>query len=200
MKIFSETSVNLTISMASHFYGNFGHCRSFIILNRKNFSSGAILCKRSREKRQEGERAKSRDILAIEAHWWKSWNTHIFSHWDARNWLDSLTQDTKQCSKFMNWKWHHKFAKHNTTPQHVYQSIFKIFAKFFLLFPHSQLLTVQVPLFLFPVVWSGLYWFPGSLALWLCGPLALCLLLTVCLQVHVLSSGSICLVLVPWFP
>src|ERR1700727_623871 len=97
----------------------------------------------------------------------------------------------------MNWKWHHKFAKHNTTPQHVYQSIFKIFAKFFLLFPHSQLLTVQVSLFLFPVVWSGLYWFPGSLALWLCGPLALCLFLLsacrsmCCLLGCLLGPGSL---------
>ena len=124
IKIFSETSVDLTISMASYFYRNFGHCRSFIILNRKNFSSGAILCKRSREKRQEGERAKSRDILAIEAHQWKSWNTHLFSHWDARNRLDSLTQDTKQCSKFRNSKWHHNFVKHSTTPRYVCMVLF----------------------------------------------------------------------------
>src|ERR1700677_3040818 len=101
----------------------------------------------------------------------------------------------------MNSKWHHKFAQH-TTPQYVYQSIFKNSTKFFLLFPCLQLLTVQVSLFPFPVVWPGLYscllalW----LWLWLCGPLALCLFLTVCLQIHVLPSGSICWVLVPWFP
>ena len=42
-------------------------------------------------------------------------------------------------------------------PWYVYQSIFEIFAKFILLFPRSQLLTVQVSLFPFPVVWPGLY-------------------------------------------
>jgi hypothetical protein len=149
------------------------------------------------EKRQEGERAKSRDMLAIEAHRWKSWNTDLFSHRDARNRLDSLTQDTKQCSKFMNSKWHHKFAKHNTTPRYVYQSVSKNFVKFFLLFPHSQLLTVQVSVFLFPAVWPGLYWFPGSLVLWLCGPLAMCLFLVsafrsmCCLLDYLLGPGSL---------
>jgi hypothetical protein len=95
----------------------------------------------------------SREILG------KSWNAFIFSR-DARNRLYSLTQDTKLwpfLSKFMNSKWHHKFAKHNTTPRYVYQSVFKISAKFFLVFPRSQLLTVQVSLFPFPVVWPGLY-------------------------------------------
>src|SRR5882762_9693775 len=47
-------------------------------------------------------------------------------------------------------------------PRYVYyQSIFKIFAKFSLLFPRLQLL-VQVSLSLFPVVWPGsirVYWF-----------------------------------------
>ena len=146
------------------------------------------------EKWQERERAKLRNMLVIEAHWWKLWNTHLFSHRNTENWLDSLTQDTRQCSKFMNSKWHYKFAKHNTTPQYVYQSIFKIFAKFFLLFPHSQLLTTQVFLFLFPVVWPGLYWFPGSLALWTTCSVPVP---AVCLQIHVLPSG---LSAWSWFP
>ena len=78
-------------------------------------------------------------------------------------------------------KWHHKFAKHNTTPRYVYyQSVFKNFAKFFYLFPRLQLL-VQVSLFPYPVAWPP-FLSIGSLALWLCGPLALCLFLVVCLQ------------------
>ena len=147
------------------------------------------------EKWQERERAKLRNMLVIEAHWWKLWNTHLFSHRNTENWLDSLTQDTRQCSKFMNSKWHYKFAKHNTTPQYVYQSIFKIFAKFFLLFPHSQLLTVQVSLFLFPVVW------PGSLVPWLSGSVDHLLCACSCC----LPSGwcvafwTICLILIPLF-
>src|SRR6202042_3882004 len=71
----------------------------------------------------------------------------------------------------LNSKWHHKFVKHNTTPWYVYQSVFEIFTKFVLLFPHLQLPTDQLSLFPFPVVWAkcGLrlasicvYWFSGS--------------------------------------
>ena len=120
-------------------------------------------------------------MVAAEACRGRSWNTYIFSHRDVRNRLDSLTQDTKLCSKFTNSKWHHKFAKHNTTPRYVYyQSVFKNFTKFFYLFPRLQLL-VQVSLFPFPVAWPP-FLSIGSLALWLCGPLALCLFLVVCLQ------------------
>ena len=78
---------------------------------------------------------------------------------------------------------------------YTYQSIFQNSAKFFLLFQDPSLpLSVSCG-----VAWSLLYMSIGSLSLawlWLCGP-ALCLFLTVCLQ---LPSGSICLVLVPWFP
>ena len=84
--------------------------------------------------------------------------------------------------------------------------IFKIFAKFFLLFIHCFLLSESLSVHF---LWCGLvpihiYWFlcSRSLALalwtWLSG-LTLCLLLSICLQVPVLLPGS-ALVLVPWFP
>src|ERR1700734_1875897 len=45
MKIFSETSVDLKISMACYSHGLFGHCRLFIILNHQTFPSDTRLCK-----------------------------------------------------------------------------------------------------------------------------------------------------------
>ena len=74
---------------------------------------------RPSENQHEGKRAKLRDMVAVEACQGRLWNTYIFSHRDIRNQLDSLTQDTKLCSKFTNSKWHHKFAKHNMTPRYV---------------------------------------------------------------------------------
>jgi len=106
----------------------------------------------------------------------------------------------------LNSKWHHKFVKHNTTPWYVYQSVFEIFTKFVLLFPHLQLLTDQLSLFPFPVVWAkcGLrlasicvYWFSGSgsLALWTtCSVPALdCLPSGPCVvfRIYLLGSGSL---------
>ena len=46
MKIFSETSVDLTISMASYPHSSFSHYRSFIVSSRKIFPSDTILRKR----------------------------------------------------------------------------------------------------------------------------------------------------------
>ena len=83
-------------------------------------------------------------------------------------------------------------------PQHIFT---KIFAKFFLLI--HPLLAVQVSLSVC-LLWPGLLVLmlkvSGSLALWtwLSVP-ALNLLLSVCLQVPVLLSGST-LVLDPWLP
>ena len=106
----------------------------------------------------------------------------------------------------LNSKWHHKFVKHNTTPWYVYQSVFEIFTKFVLLFPHLQLLTDQLSLFPFSVVWAkcGLrlasicvYWFSGSgsLALWTtCSVPALdCLPSGPCVvfRIYLLGSGSL---------
>jgi hypothetical protein len=48
------------------------------------------------ENRHEGEIAKSRDMVAVEAHWGRLWNTFVFSQrpWNA---LDSLMQATQSC-------------------------------------------------------------------------------------------------------
>ena len=45
MKIFSETSVDLKISMACHSHSLFDHCRLFIISSRQIFPSDTILRK-----------------------------------------------------------------------------------------------------------------------------------------------------------
>jgi hypothetical protein len=83
-------------------------------------------------------------------------------------------------------------------------NIFEIFPKFFLLVTHYLLSKSPYVCFL----WCGLSMsllvlmlkVSGSLALWTClSVLALYLLLSVCLQVPVLLSGST-LVLDPWLP
>ena len=91
---------------------------------------------RPSENRHEGKIAKSREMVAVEAHQGKSWNAIIFSHRDARNILYSPQSCDLSSPNLWNWN-DHKFVKHNTTPRYVYQSVFKNFAKFFLLFPHS---------------------------------------------------------------
>jgi hypothetical protein len=121
--------------------------------------------------------------VAAEACRGRSCNTYIFSHGDVRNRLDS---HTKLCSKFTNTK----TIRNGTTNlrniirrlgMYITNPFSKNFAKFSLLFPRLQLL-VQVSL----SVSCSVGWPPfvsiGSLALWLCGPLALCLFLAVCLQ------------------
>ena len=109
-------------------------------------------------------------MVAVEAHQGNSWNTFIFLHRDTRNRLYSLTQEIKLwpfLAKFMNSKWHHKFAKHNMMPQYVYQSVFKIFISSFFSSPaHS-----------FWPIFCGVAWPPfisiGSLKFfsWLSGSL-----------------------------
>ena len=155
----------------------------------------------------EGEIAKLREMVAVEAHWGKSWNAFIFSHRDARNRLYYLSQDTKLwpfLSKFMNSKWHHKFAKHNMTPRYVYQSVFKICTSSFFSSPARSFWLSKSPSFHF--LWCGLasicvyvlvLWgsLAGSLALWTtcsvpfpdCLPSGLC----VAFWIYLLGSGSL---------
>src|SRR5882762_4028272 len=87
---------------------------------------------------------------------------------------------------------------------HIYHTSSKFSLSSFL----SPLLAVQVSLCLLPLVWPGLSMsllvlmlkVSGSLALWTwLSVLALYLLLSVCLQVPLLLSGST-LVLDPWLP
>ena len=109
-------------------------------------------------------------------------------------------------SKFMNSKWHHKFAKHNlnTTPWYVYQSVFKIFTSSFFSSPARSFWLSKSPSFHF--LWCGLasicvyvlvLWgsLAGSLALWTtcsvpfpdCLPSGLC----VAFWIYLLGSGSL---------
>jgi len=139
-------------------------------------------------------------------------NTFIFSHRDfGMDWI--LSCKPRKAVRFPLRIHKSKFTKTKMVRQlrsamrrrhGMYISdIFKNFAKFFLLFTHYFLLS-EFPLSVsFGVAWSlplpiGSYALALALWSWL-SVLALCLLLSVCLQVPVLPSGST-LVLVPWFP
>ena len=66
----------------------------------------------------------------------------------------------------------------NTMPRYVYQSVFKNFAKFFSSPTRSFLLSIRLPAISCTGVAWPLFVSIDSLALWLCGPLALCLFLS----------------------
>ena len=144
-------------------------------------------------------RIDTRGMLAIEAHRGRSWNTFLFSHRDPRNLLDSLTQDTKL------YIYGNKMASQIWNDASVYIPIhFQILCYILSSLP-LLVSDVQVSLFPFPFVLPGLYScllvlmleFSSSLAmaLWTSCSVPVCLL-----QVPVLSSGSVCLALVPGFP
>ena len=89
----------------------------------------------------------------------------------------------------MNLKWHHKFAKHNMTPQYVYQFVFKNFVSSFFSSPTHSLWPISCdmawPLFMSigSLRFSG--WLSGSRSVdhllcacsWLSGFRSMCCLL-----------------------
>ena len=77
------------------------------------------------ENQHKGEIAKLRDMVAVEVHWERLWNTFVFSHRDlGMHWILSWKPHKAVIfelwihkTKFMKPKW---YNNQDTTPQHVY--------------------------------------------------------------------------------